>query len=1477
MGNPRGYQRKRSVDPATEIGNAPQVAEQASRSASKSPYKSEGVTIRDRLGSIDVTKLDGLTPKQIIQSLAGVDETITAKICTNFVLGRPTQFAKAEAVKYEDAIILYNIQNGGDLFHILAEGNGANLGVMPRLPLGESREEQSQYRRIRNDFTKALCWQWQKDQIFAIKHPLSPHYYNGLFLVNHPQKGLVIMDPALTSIPGFRELPEDKQRLMLAERLDEMGESSVGVPRTLLHSMASAIKIAMRMPGADASLLPPGLLEELSFTNRRNIDETVVLNNIFKAHTALQKQWEKTGHGYSPKLLTALHLMHSRGDLPRESPLEPSELLEHLKTAWDATFLERPLHYDTKYPSGDGEMVKVAKGMLHGALKQVDSLGKKFEKAINDTLPAFVQGVAGLQGPGGLGTEKIANMLRNEDQEKAYREELEKHPWVIAYTRDSLRQEGKEVNEENLRARMKQVVAGFMPGDTMDHFIRHMEGYIYRLPSIPFIPISPGELYGTIKGLATGDDDLVLSSFPGTSMAYNLEMYRRTGDGDYLLSFVPVIGNMDDTLKSWKEGNYGYAALSMLNARRDAKQIMQMHRSIHAPEPGFRPRVHVDKSTFDQFPELKAEDVHKALSVPAVLAGADPSTIKQALANLDDPFNIRRTETAENQFSLSQGHFTENIPDFRDGKFYVTIDNQEVPVIWDGQAGRYRINEANSDSHVGIIDGKWGRCRGTRGIFSSCLGRASNTDPDPDNVGPPEYVHNPQDYITMPRLPEARFPAAMNEKILVDIGASAYIQLQGRTGWWRANYQKIDNADQRQWVVQSRRPWGDKHWLLRYRYPEQGTSWKKQWYPAYAVDPSFNVESSFRPESYPSRERDPAWSESDIKKGIVQAGSDTYVLVDNTQKWHRAINKHGDWMLEPGVGEKQPYIVVKRYKDRWDIAYAAYPEMMSESLNPERYGFQDQPDEYWHPADVQDGFITPDSFYVRMAIEGSPEQWYRGDRLGFDGEDMVIRPKDPSIGQPIYIELGDDGYHPVKKMIEPFESRKYRDLGAPPADGTGIQTDGTFNLPGRKKGVKLRIEIAGEYATRLYEVKKDPDNEVYRLVPGRDDDVSIRNWPVERIGETDEWQPMGDRSLVSIIDAFNNEQRAKIRSQQGGTVLKNDFLGPENTKISVTKLKNLDKKIKDEIAAEGIIYRAALLPNMNDEELQRANDKELKRAGSLIPSRPGSDPNDPDPYLRDIFRHSAAVHGSQGQVQSFTPVLDVAKRFFYELHAGDRGIIAIRVAPEDIKTMAGIIAYDSERLMLKGGVAPETVKSALYFILKARESETFYMQNNGNIPRDRIISIKDIDGNSMVLKDRNGKSLGTNVARVADFLKQNGNWGKIGRIVGAEAVADLFKRQIYIYNSETDTNPHVAGSEGHSESVRIYHNERDDKYEVQINGEKRSGGVGGDGFLQAFLLGVDHGTQVSTLRINIWRKLLTEPEKYQSLATTALEPEPASR
>ncbi|WP_273795218.1 hypothetical protein, partial [Brucella intermedia] len=616
------------------------------------------------------------------------DGSITNKRCNDFVLNRGTQFQRNELIKFNDAAILYDISCRGRIYNALSESDGADFGSMPLLPPGAVS------RTIKNTFTKDLCWQWQKEQIFASKTPHSPMYYNGFALVNSTGKIPVLMDPALAQIPGFVQLPEDQQRSMLAERMDEMGESRFGTPGTLIHSMGSAIKFVMQLPGADPSILPPNLLEDLSWSAGTTKNETVVINKLLEAHSTLQKRWEETGQGLSPSLLTTLHLMQSRGEMP--SPTTSKVYLhEYLGTAWNATFGERPVHFDVKKPEFEAE--------ISNSLK-------------DDKLSPLGRGQVIYPGP------KFKSLMAAKEEE--YRTELKKHLWVQAQVRDGLRKENKELTEENMRERTDKIVSHFMPKDKREALIDDLEGYIYRLPlGIPYTPFTVGNVYGIVKGLATRNDDLVLSCFPGTSLAYYLEMYRHTGDSEYILALVPIAGSVDDAVKSWKAGNFGHAILSSYAARSEAKQILKLPRRIHQGHERHQLHLNINKETLKQFPQLKGGQMHKLDGMVSVLAGLDPSKVKSE-AGKPDAYDLTRAKGTRNPFATSAGLPMDNMPFERDGKIYVKIGNQDTPVIWDQEAWHYRIDNANSDSHIGIINGKWGVCRALRGgLFSSCFPR----------------------------------------------------------------------------------------------------------------------------------------------------------------------------------------------------------------------------------------------------------------------------------------------------------------------------------------------------------------------------------------------------------------------------------------------------------------------------------------------------------------------------------------------------------------------------------------------------------------------------------------------------------------------------------------------------------------------------------------------------------------------------------
>jgi len=120
-----------------------------------------------------------------------------------------------------------------------------------------------------------------------------------------------------------------------------------------------------------------------------------------------------------------------------------------------------------------------------------------------------------------------------------------------------------------------------------------------------------------------------------------------------------------------------------------------------------------------------------------------------------------------------------------------------------------------------------------------------------------------------------------------------------------------------------------------------------------------------------------------------------------------------------------------------------------------------------------------------------------------------------------------------------------------------------------------------------------------------------------------------------------------------------------------------------------------------------------------------------DEFLVQLFQHSGMQAGLSGKVMSFTPHLDVAKRF-----SKRRGNVLVRVDTSNgsvatgFRTMAGIVTEESERLVRDKKMRVPSVVNVMRY-LRQGEYETFYM--GGDVP-DEAVEVRH-EGAWIPLKD----------------------------------------------------------------------------------------------------------------------------------------------
>ncbi|MCP1417232.1 insecticidal toxin complex protein TccC [Pseudomonas laurylsulfativorans] len=107
-----------------------------------------------------------------------------------------------------------------------------------------------------------------------------------------------------------------------------------------------------------------------------------------------------------------------------------------------------------------------------------------------------------------------------------------------------------------------------------------------------------------------------------------------------------------------------------------------------------------------------------------------------------------------------------------------------------------------------------------------------------------------------------------------------------------------------------------------------------------------------------------------------------------------------------------------------------------------------------------------------------------------------------------------------------------------------------------------------------------------------------------------------------------------------------------------------------------------------------------------------------DEFLVQLFQHSGMQAGLSGKVLSFTPHLNVAKRF-----STREGSVLVRVdtgnssVSAGFKTMAGIVAEESERLVRDKKIRVPSLINVLGYLGQG-EYETFYM--GGDVPHEAV-------------------------------------------------------------------------------------------------------------------------------------------------------------
>jgi hypothetical protein len=251
----------------------------------------------------------------------------------------------------------------------------------------------------------------------------------------------------------------------------------------------------------------------------------------------------------------------------------------------------------------------------------------------------------------------------------------------------------------------------------------------------------------------------------------------------------------------------------------------------------------------------------------------------------------------------------------------------------------------------------------------------------------------------------------------------------------------------------------------------------------------------------------------------------------------------------------------------------------------------------------------------------------------------------------------------------------------------------------------------------LFKVAKDKPNNVYRLVP-KEQNPAVRAWPVERIEGTDQWRLKSEKSLISVIDAYNSGMAGKIYPfTQRGTFMQ------LRTKINIQWLREHAQLVTDVIQAGGDLYRVTRAENIVNGV--------LTRAGKLIPS--GKSTGLLDDYLVDIFEHSAAKSGSEGTALSFTPLKSRLINFYED----NENMVLVRISTAGhrgkIVSVAQLVLDHAERLMALGKISPDTIMKVIHFIQHSKELETFYI--DGDIPPEMIRSITRIDRDGNPIPD----------------------------------------------------------------------------------------------------------------------------------------------
>ena len=165
---------------------------------------------------------------------------------------------------------------------------------------------------------------------------------------------------------------------------------------------------------------------------------------------------------------------------------------------------------------------------------------------------------------------------------------------------------------------------------------------------------------------------------------------------------------------------------------------------------------------------------------------------------------------------------------------------------------------------------------------------------------------------------------------------------------------------------------------------------------------------------------------------------------------------------------------------------------------------------------------------------------------------------------------------------------------------------------------------------------------------------------------------------------------------------------------------------------EGFLYRSHHVGAISSTGLIRAN-------GAAEPSG--------DEFFAQIFQHSGMQSGLAGKVLSFTPDINVARRF-----SKRDGNILVRVNTRSdsvkagFRTTADIVLTDAERLIEDRVIRIPSLVNVLGYLGQG-EIETFYM--GGDIPSEAVqvnyeggwISVQEYENKKSKLSARFGKDL----------------------------------------------------------------------------------------------------------------------------------------